>query len=309
MSSSFKPILNFDSITPQTTKGDLIGRTTVGATRVPVGADNTVLTADSSTALGVKWASATANLPVFTLTGATTLPATSQIVLASGTTFAIGLPAAASNSGLYYQIMKTDGIPTPISISGTGFAGVTLCTIKEEYSIVCDGTTFWPINHYSFMGITNLGGMSIVGGVSNPTKGASVLTNIVWFSRAADFGTLKFQYLQAVGGTIGSGVYGFKLPTGVTIDVSKVKTGANYSYGSGKLSSAADGVAATSVDVLVSISDATTLNVNVTRQVSGNLNQSYQTWQSAASNQGVAWSDADLNFDFFAHLPILGWGP
>lgn len=40
---------------PVTTKGDLLGYSTVAA-RVPVGADTNVLTADSTQALGVKWA-------------------------------------------------------------------------------------------------------------------------------------------------------------------------------------------------------------------------------------------------------------
>ena len=40
---------------PLTTKGDLYGYSTVNA-RVPVGANGTVLTADSTQALGVKWA-------------------------------------------------------------------------------------------------------------------------------------------------------------------------------------------------------------------------------------------------------------
>jgi hypothetical protein len=37
-----------------TTKGDLLGRSSTPA-RVPVGADGTVLTADSAAALGVSW--------------------------------------------------------------------------------------------------------------------------------------------------------------------------------------------------------------------------------------------------------------
>lgn len=42
-------------VSPLTTKGDLFGFSTLGA-RIPVGADGTVLTADSAQALGVKWA-------------------------------------------------------------------------------------------------------------------------------------------------------------------------------------------------------------------------------------------------------------
>ena len=40
---------------PLTTKGDLFGYSTVNA-RIPIGSDDTVLTADSSETLGVKWA-------------------------------------------------------------------------------------------------------------------------------------------------------------------------------------------------------------------------------------------------------------
>lgn len=43
-------------LVPLTTKGDLLGFSTINA-RVPVGADGTVLTADSTQTLGVKWAS------------------------------------------------------------------------------------------------------------------------------------------------------------------------------------------------------------------------------------------------------------
>ena len=59
---------------PLTTKGDLFGYSTTNA-RVPVGANNTVLTADSAEALGVKWATPSSGgmtlISTTTLTGAT----------------------------------------------------------------------------------------------------------------------------------------------------------------------------------------------------------------------------------------------
>jgi hypothetical protein len=45
----------FDSISPLTTKGDLIGRTTVANIRVPVGSDGQSIVADSAQTVGWKW--------------------------------------------------------------------------------------------------------------------------------------------------------------------------------------------------------------------------------------------------------------
>jgi hypothetical protein len=49
--------LAFGALSPLTTKGDLLGYDTAN-NRIPVGADNTVLTADSTSATGVRWVGA-----------------------------------------------------------------------------------------------------------------------------------------------------------------------------------------------------------------------------------------------------------
>lgn len=50
---------SFDSISPITTKGDLITNNGTSDVRLPVGANDYVLTADSTQASGIKWASST----------------------------------------------------------------------------------------------------------------------------------------------------------------------------------------------------------------------------------------------------------
>lgn len=142
----FQPSQNYDGLAPTTTKGDITARDTTASVRIPVGANGTFLQASSGSTGGVAWASVTA-ASVVTLTGATTLPAVAQTVLISGTTFAVTLPSPSTNSGLEYKFIKTDDITTAISVSGTGFLGVTLQTKGEQYVVTCDGTTYWPGSH------------------------------------------------------------------------------------------------------------------------------------------------------------------
>jgi len=67
---------------PLTTKGDLYGFSTVDA-RIPIGANDTVLTADSNESLGLKWAAA-GSVDVWTLLNTTTLPLGNSTVTVTG---------------------------------------------------------------------------------------------------------------------------------------------------------------------------------------------------------------------------------
>ncbi len=60
------PSTAFDNISPLTTKGDLLVRTAVGNVRLPAGPDNQILTTDSTTTAGVKWAPSQASAFPFT---------------------------------------------------------------------------------------------------------------------------------------------------------------------------------------------------------------------------------------------------
>ena len=85
---------------PLTTKGDLWGYST-GDARVPVGADNTVLTADSTQALGVKWAASGASgvSDVDGISGSVTLVAGTNVTITDNSPAAGNITIAASGGG------------------------------------------------------------------------------------------------------------------------------------------------------------------------------------------------------------------
>ena len=75
-------------------------------------------------------------------------PQTDQIVLVSGNT-TLTLPAAATSSGVRFDVKKTDSNATTVTIDGNGsetIDGETTQTITEQYTsvhLVCNGTTWY----------------------------------------------------------------------------------------------------------------------------------------------------------------------
>lgn len=65
---------------PLTTKGDLFGYDTA-ANRIPIGSNNQVLTADSTQALGLKWAAPAGSTPSFSLLGTGTTTSGSTVTV------------------------------------------------------------------------------------------------------------------------------------------------------------------------------------------------------------------------------------
>lgn len=106
-SSLFKPDAgDFDSSAPTTTKGDIIVRNSTTNTRLPVGSDGQVLTADAAQALGVKWAAPGAGtytaptVQKFTATGATT---GRLFTISTSTTCSVG--DTYTNNGNTYTVL------------------------------------------------------------------------------------------------------------------------------------------------------------------------------------------------------------
>jgi hypothetical protein len=94
--------------------------------------------------------------------------------------------------------------------------------------------------------------LTIGGSTTAPTKGTIVRDNAKW-RRVGDSVEIYYEFQQSAAGSAGSGTYLFPLPAGLSIDTSKVSvdTAHKQSVGSGMVSTAADGLTATSrvVDV------------------------------------------------------------
>lgn len=101
----------FTNLSPQTTKGDLIGFTTLPV-RIPVGANGTALLADSTQAAGVKWD--TINPTHEILQESVHTDAETKSVVRGALIIGAGLPY----NGLTYWI---DGVPMPDVDSGVSY--------------------------------------------------------------------------------------------------------------------------------------------------------------------------------------------
>lgn len=104
---------------PLTTKGDVWGFSTVNA-RVPIGADGFVLTADSTAALGLKWAASTGGTPAamtkgddtnvtLTLTGTPSTALLQAVLLQLGWTGQLSVARGGSGVGTLTGYVKGNG--------------------------------------------------------------------------------------------------------------------------------------------------------------------------------------------------------
>jgi hypothetical protein len=151
---------------PLTTKGDLYGFSTVDA-RIPIGANDTVLTADSTQALGLKWAAPSSG--GMTLLSTTTLSsATTTISVGSGYNdlyvqfTGIYLPSASQgfeiryntvttgyNSVYLYQASGGATVENNNNQSGTGTAGSALTDANNQY-------LFGYIRYFDYLGTSGM---------------------------------------------------------------------------------------------------------------------------------------------------------
>lgn len=113
-----------DSTSPLTTKGDLYGFSTLDA-RIPIGTNNQVLTADSTQALGLKWATPSTGA---TFVGVRAITSSASIVYVSGADNAIPYAAEDYDTNTFHDNTTNN---SRITIP-TGYGGKYLLTGQLE---------------------------------------------------------------------------------------------------------------------------------------------------------------------------------
>jgi hypothetical protein len=137
-SSVFYDFIQVGAVSPLTTKGDLYGFSTLDA-RIPIGANNTVLTADSAQALGLKWATPASAAP----TSARALVATSEgTTSATYTDLTTAGPAVTITTGTKALVIITGKLNTNTSATtvfyGFDVSGATTIAATDSSAL---GTT------------------------------------------------------------------------------------------------------------------------------------------------------------------------
>lgn len=152
-----------------TTKGDFyVATASATTTRLPVGTDTFVLTADSAESTGIKWALPTASSAPYTVNTYTTTQTLSAIrqtaLVSAAASWTLTLPNPVGNNGLEIIIKRTDNaLANVITISGTidGETDWALYTIGESYHIVSNNVEWKMVNRNTTTPEADAGALAI----------------------------------------------------------------------------------------------------------------------------------------------------
>ena len=211
----------FDALSPTTTKGDLIVSDGTDNIRLGVGTNNFVLTADSTAASGVKWATVSASFTGGTLTSNLTVAAGTATAGTSPLKFQTGTLLTTAEAGAIEYLGNTPYFSVAASTRGV---------LRTEQWVVLTGTNTLT---------SQTGVQPIFDGGGGPTNGSVTLP----------IGTYQFECvyaltaMSATSGSFGFSIAGGTGPATFTFSydstASKAGTGAATSQAGFKLFSSA----------------------------------------------------------------------
>ena len=153
-----------------------------------------------------------------------------ETIILSGASFTSYLPSAAFMRGrrITYlhagtslsQVYTLDGFAAE---TVAGAATVALYTNGEVLILISDGTNWLIYDHRATTADTDAGVLVISGSSVNPVKGTTA-RDVFYWNRKGDQCLFRYEYKQtaAGSGTTGTGDYQIELPSGITIDTTKV---------------------------------------------------------------------------------------
>jgi len=199
----FYDYIQAGAVSPLTTKGDVYGFSTSDA-RIPVGANDTVLTADSTQALGLKWAAPAAGGGM-TLISTTTLSGSSTTLSSIPQTYkhlffvydaansSSGLLTLKINSSSNYYNYSTSLITGGGFTDGTSGGGTTDGVVLVQGGTAFYGTT-WITNYTVSM-------KKAINTLGVRTDAKQILATGFWNDNAA---ITTLQFLSAAGSVSGT---------------------------------------------------------------------------------------------------------
>ncbi len=139
---------------------------------------------------------------------------------------------------------------------------------------------------------------TLSGSSSNPTKGTTTTDRAQWRRVGSDM-EIMWEYVQTVAGADGSGDYFFSIPSGYTIDTTKIN--AAYAHPQGLCGDFNIKVAGGYYHGNALVKSNSTIYASYTR--SGDASGTIATWSSASSGMG----NNEHHFTFNVKVPITGW--
>jgi hypothetical protein len=188
----------FDALSPNTTKGDLIVYDGTDNVRFPVGTNTYVLTADSTTATGVKWAASASS-------GVTSVTGTAPISSSGGTTPAISISQATTSTNGYLSSTDWNTFNNKGSGTVTSVSALTLGTTGTDLSSsVATGTTTPVITlNVPTASATNRGVLSSTDWTTFNNKGSGTVTSVGWTGGIVSIATATTTPAFTIAGTSG----------------------------------------------------------------------------------------------------------